>query len=175
LADSSELIIQGLWNDDIDSSKYGSNAKYADHLLEQYKLYVEMTDRNSSRRNIANTFFLTLHAAIFAAIGFVYEKGSQLLQHKEILTIAFIAMLVLCLAWWMLVRSYRLLNSAKFKVIGEYEKRLPSSPYWRAEWNALGKGRDWKRYMPLSLVESWVPAVFASLYLLLYILWMRQS
>ena len=46
-----------------------------------------------------------------------------------------------CVAWWWLVRSYRLLNTAKFRVIGVIEERLPAAPYWRAEWIALGEGK----------------------------------
>ena len=38
--------------------EYGD--KYSDHLLEQYKLYVEMTDRVSQRRERSNQFFITL-------------------------------------------------------------------------------------------------------------------
>jgi hypothetical protein len=39
--------------------------------------------------------------------------------------------------WYRLVRSYKDLNSAKFKVIHEIEKSLPISPY-DAEWEAVG-------------------------------------
>ena len=39
--------------------EYGD--KYPDHLLEQYKLYVEMTDRVSQRRERSNPFFMTLY------------------------------------------------------------------------------------------------------------------
>ena len=38
--------------------EYGD--KYSDHLPEQYKLYVEMTDRVSQRRERSNQFFITL-------------------------------------------------------------------------------------------------------------------
>ena len=37
--------------------------KLPDGLLEQYKIYVEMADRISARRGLANTFFLTLNTA----------------------------------------------------------------------------------------------------------------
>ena len=39
--------------------KYGE--KYKEHLLEQYKLYVEMADRISGRRQTANSFFLSIN------------------------------------------------------------------------------------------------------------------
>jgi len=39
------------------------------HLLEQYKLYIEMADRISSRRQSANSFFLSLNTTLVALGG----------------------------------------------------------------------------------------------------------
>ena len=61
----------------------------------------------------------------------------------------FVALLVQCGAWFLLVRSYRQLNSAKYIVIGVLEERLPGSPYWNAEWKALGEGKDKAKYWPI--------------------------
>jgi hypothetical protein len=47
-----------------------------------------------------------------------------------------------CFAWFYLVWSYRLLNSAKYQVVGALEERLPASPFWAAEWWALGEGTN---------------------------------
>ncbi|MEO0973262.1 MAG: hypothetical protein AAFX85_09215, partial [Pseudomonadota bacterium] len=41
------------------------STRWRSAMLEQYKLYVEMTDRISQRRGAANTFFLTLNTAVF--------------------------------------------------------------------------------------------------------------
>ncbi|MFC1610112.1 hypothetical protein ACFL6C_04090 [Myxococcota bacterium] len=41
---------------------------------------------------------------------------------------------------------------------------FPASPYWSAEWKALGEGKDSKLYKPLTHVEMWVPAWFAAIY-----------
>jgi len=38
---------------------------YKEHLLEQYKIYVEMADRISARRNLANVFFFILAYCYF--------------------------------------------------------------------------------------------------------------
>ena len=72
--------------------------------------------------------------------------------------------IVFCLAWAALLRSYRNLNTAKFKVIGLMEERLPTSPFYAAEWRALGSGKDWSKYIPLSLVEKTLPTVFIIAY-----------
>ena len=73
-------------------------------------------------------------------------------------------LLVQCGAWFWLVRSYRLLNGTKYLAVGLLEERLPASPYWRAEWQALGEGRDWRKYLPLTHMEQWVPVTIAVIY-----------
>ncbi|WP_212735495.1 RipA family octameric membrane protein [Herbidospora galbida] len=79
--------------------------------------------------------------------------------------ILLVALEIQCLAWFWMVRSYRQLNSAKYAVIGALEERLPASPYWRGEWEALGRGVDPGRYWPLTRVEQWIPRLFAVTYL----------
>jgi hypothetical protein len=152
-----------LWTENAKDKLYsGDAAAYQAAILEQYKVYVEMADRVSQRRGLTNTFFLTLNTAIFTAVGLFWE-------HKpagQVWWLVFPLAMLLgeCFAWFYLLRSYRLLNSAKYEVVGALEARLPASPYWRAEWMALGEGRNWKKYWPLSHIESWIPVFFAVLY-----------
>ena len=44
------------------------------------------------------------------------------------------------------------------------EEKLPSSPYWKAEWKALGEGKSLKKYLPLTKLEQFVPILFAVIY-----------
>jgi len=133
------------------------------HLIEQYKIYVEMADRISQRRGATNTFFLTFNTAIVAALsGF-----QQFANH--IPAAIYIAATVMAITWGILLRSYRNLNSAKFMVIGELEKRLPAQLFYAAEWKALGEGKDYRKYIPLSLIETSVPIVFFAIYVYLFI------
>lgn len=67
-------------------------------------------------------------------------------------------------AWYLMVRSYRQLNAAKWAVIGAFESRLPAYAYSRAEWAELGEGEDWRRYMPLTRLEQGVPPLFVAAY-----------
>jgi hypothetical protein len=166
--DEAREIRDRLWNVGVDAKNYeGAGEKYQAAILEQYKLYVEMADRVSNRRGLTNTFFLTLNTTVFTLIG-VFWKDRPTVSHWLLLLPLVIA-IGQCVAWWWLVRSYRLLNSAKFKVIGALEARLPASAYWRAEWVALGEGNDWRKYLPLSHLEQWVPVLFAVVYLLGFI------
>ena len=112
---------------------------------------------------LTNTFFLTLNTAAVTAIGVVWSGKEHGL--RWILPFLFVGLVIECLAWFWLLRSYRQLNTAKYLVVGALEERLPASPYWAAEWSALGKGEDPARYWPLSHLEQWLPALFIGLYL----------
>jgi MFS family permease len=153
-----------IWSSNADQLHNGEQSKeYSLALLEQYKIYVEMADRISARRGLTNTFFLTLNSAIFTLIGAFLTTHPH--EASWLLIFPLIVLLGQCLAWFWLVRSYRQLNAAKYAVVGAFEERLPASPYWRAEWKALGQGEDPSRYWPLSHLEQWIPALFAISYL----------
>jgi hypothetical protein len=153
-----------LWNADIGSSAYdGNDGRYREAILEQYKHYVEMADRVSARRALANTFFLTLNTAIFTTLGLFATHNP--LTRRWLLVFPLIVLLAECLTWFWIVRSYRQLNSGKWAVVGALEKRLPASPWWNAEWEALGRGEKPELYWPLTHIEQLVPLLFAATYL----------
>jgi hypothetical protein len=156
-------VSRHLWNADADEPARDPAAileQYA--VLEQYMVYVEMADRISARRGLTNTFFLTVNTAVFTVAATVWQDAPN--GPRWLLVFPLLIMIVQCLAWFWLVRSYRQLNTAKYAVIGALEERLPASPYWRAEWRALGSGEDPARYWPLTHLEQWVPLLFAATY-----------
>lgn len=138
-------------------------ATYHLTILEQYKMYVEMADRVSARRGLANTFFLTLNTLVITTVAAFWKDRPP--SAVAMLAISTAALVLQCAAWFWLLRSYRQLNSAKYLVIGALEERLPASPYYRAEWKALGEGRTPSRYWPLTHLEQWIPLSFAFVYL----------
>ncbi|MEU2031409.1 RipA family octameric membrane protein [Nocardia amamiensis] len=152
-----------LWNDPDDKAGLARSTADDSAVLEQYRLCVEMADRISARRGLANSFFVTLNTGIFTLVtAFAKTPPSD----KEWwLAIPLVAVLGQCFAWFYLVRSYRLLNSAKYQVIGALEERLPASPFWKAEWWALGEGKDRTRYWPLTHIEQWIPILFGLAYI----------
>ncbi|MGW3208678.1 RipA family octameric membrane protein [Streptomyces sp. NPDC001135] len=155
-----------LWNTDISAADYSeASVRYRQAVLEQYKICVEMADRVSSRRNLTNTFFLSPNSAVVAVVAAV--SGSAAAGVSIWLSVSgLVILLAQCAAWYVMVRSYRQLNGAKYAVIGAFEERLPAFAYSRAEWGALGEGRDWRKYLPLTHVEQWVPVTFGVAYLL---------
>ncbi|WP_217992708.1 RipA family octameric membrane protein, partial [Stenotrophomonas sp. CC120223-11] len=138
--------------------------EYEKHLFEQYKLYVEMTDRVSTRRMLANSFFVSVHTVLIAAFTVMFKEKA--LQPTLVGLMPFLAVLLLCFVWWRVVHSYKQLNSGKFKVVHSLEKMLPAAPY-DEEWVELGRGNDSKKYLTLTYIENLVPVCFGLLYALL--------
>jgi hypothetical protein len=121
-------------------------------MFEQYKLCVDMSDKISSRRLTANTFFLTLNSAILAF--------QSLITLSLIIALAGIA---LGYMWYRLIQSYSQLNEAKFKVIHEIEKKLPYKLF-DAEWEALERGNNPDIYLSFTSIEKYIPIVFILLH-----------
>jgi hypothetical protein len=148
-----------------ESDKYGD--KYIEHLIEQYKIYIASCEKISDRRQKANEFFLALNTGLVAVLGYVSVQ-IQKSNTVVLLLLASISGIIMCYLWYRMVKSYAGLNSGKFKVIHEIEKRLPLALY-ATEWEALGRGKDKKVYWPFSHIESAVPWIFISIYGFLFL------
>ena len=156
-------------NEDLEDIIFGSRS--ADHqpnldvLMEQYKLFVETSERLVARRQVVNTFFLSVNALALSALGLIAKEASQ----SPLIAIGIVAIsaaaIVLCVAWKTLVGSYRQLNRGKFAVIDRLEERLPAALF-RAEWAALGKGKNPEVYKPFTATEEVVSKIFIAIYAL---------
>jgi hypothetical protein len=142
-----------------------AGADLPENYFELYKLAVEMADRISARRGVANSFFLTVNTGVVAV-----------LAARNVRWYLAVAGIVFSVTWWALLRSYRELNSAKFNVILVMEERLPVRVFGD-EWDRLrreparfgvrrGGLQLWLRqYRELGRVERIVPWVFVLIYL----------
>ena len=144
----------------IAEEEYGPS--YREHVLQLYKTYLEMADRISGRREKANAFFLTVNTALIALLA----KDTDLLTPGPVEFLIPVAGGFLCYLWYRIIRSYRDLNSAKFRVIHAMEAQLPLRPY-DAEWESVGRGKDPKRYLPFTHVEGIVPWLFMAIHVAL--------
>ncbi len=146
--------------------EYGK--KFEEHLLEQYKLYVEIADRVSGRRAQTNRFFISLLSGLLALLSIVVDR--EIFSNFQTIVFMTVALLglALCALWYINIRSYRQLNSGKFKVIHEIEQHLPY-PCYDKEWEILGEGKESKKYLQLTRVEQYVPFILAIPYILLFI------
>lgn len=143
-------------------------------VFELYKLSVEMADRVTGRRASANSFFLTLHTALVTIVGLLSAAEENIIGaaaptvDRVAVAATGVAGCVLAISWYILLRSYRDLNRAKFDVINQIEHdHLPIEPF-ASEWRSLKKDpvKRWRpRYAELGFVERSVPVVFLAIYL----------
>lgn len=132
---------------------------YNEHIIDIYKLYVQMADEVSRRRQSANSFYLTVNAALIAAIAHV----STLRSNDADFAIIAIAGIAVCWMWLRNIVSYKSLNSGKFYIVNEIENYLPLRPY-QAEWEYLKRGTDKSAHIPFHRVERWVPIAFLTVH-----------
>lgn len=138
-------------------------------FFELYRMYVDGMEKVSDRRLLANNFFLSVNTALISLSGILLNLKSPIVNLTFILLISSVGILI-CLIWWVIVYSYKQLNTGKFIIIHEMEKKLPFRLYYN-EWKALGEGKDLHKYLPFSHVEIFIPLVFVILYvgILMYV------
>lgn len=133
-------------------------------LLEQYRLFVETSERVVARRQTANTFFLSINSLLLVAVGILLREATGVVV-VALGSGLVAAGIVACVAWRRMVTSFRQLNAAKFDIIHLLEEHLPAAMF-KAEWDALGSGKKKSRYRPFTGTEAWMPWVFMGLHAL---------
>jgi len=137
-------------------------------ILEIYKIYLQMADKISDRRQSANSFFLAINTVIVSSISYISISNTAYSSNLFYIFVS-IAGMVICYYWYRLIRSYKDLNSGKFKVIHQIESYLPLSPY-DTEWEMLGRGKDKKKYLPFTKIEMRIPWVFFALHFSVFVI-----
>ena len=151
--------------------EYGE--KYADHFLEQYKLYVEMVDRVSQRREQSNRFYVSLVAATVALLVILARFEVADGTWPVVFLISGLFGAALSAVWFVNIISYRQLNAAKYEVINKMyevinkmEEKLPVAGYCD-EWALLRSRNRLVGSRGLSGIEQFVPVIFFVLFLML--------
>lgn len=142
-------------------------------VMVAYKLAVEMADRVSARRAVANAFFLTVNTTLVAVLGLRDEADDSVLLPVSVC----VAGVVIAACWWFLLQNYRRLNEAKFMVIKRIEDEHLPVKVFSDEWAtrdstdaAAGRMSKVKAgFKELGTVERLVPVVFALLYIMLLV------
>ena len=147
----------------VDEDNYSGS--YESHRFEQYKIYLEMTDRISSRRQSANSFFVTINTLLITLAAYATAEANRDTFFSIVISLSGA---LTCYIWYRLILSYKNLNSAKFKVIHAIEKSLPYRLF-DAEWDAVGRGANKKLYQPFTHLEMWVPWIFLAIHVLVFL------
>ena len=142
----------------VTDTQYGED--YRSHFLTMYRDYVASADAVSSRRNTANSFFLTINTGFLGAAGYFDAVSWQLALLQAFVGILF------CLVWQKLILSYRSLNSSKFDVIQLIERNLPLAPFTAEE---MVQKSGQVIHKALTTTEKHVPLIFGILHILVAI------
>jgi hypothetical protein len=147
----------------LSNEKIAYGELFQQHVLAQYQLYVESAQKVSEKRISTGNYLLTVSSSLMTVFGIA---SSQQVAGRWLAIIP-VAGLLVSLTWFSLIKAYKDLNTAKFKVIHELENYLPMALF-RYEWHSceLGKG---KTYKPITHLERWIPLIFAGVYVVLTI------
>ena len=135
-----------------------------DQLLELYKLHAELADRVSQRRDSANRLFAGLLTGLVVFISALLRFGGGKIPEFAILLVIGLIGIALSIAWFIIIQSYKQLNSNKFRVLLDMETKL-SYAFFTDEWDPEAEGRKTNRYWKLTNMERILPAIFAVLFL----------
>lgn len=142
-------------------AEYGS--EYQAHLLDQYKLYVEMADRISQRRDQSNRFYAGLVSAIIAMLVLFGRFGESVIDWEITFLVSGVLGMTLSVIWFVNIHSYRMLNRAKYKVIHKIEEQLPFEGY-KEEWAIARPPGGRASYIQLTRIERYVPLLVGLLF-----------
>ncbi|EDS81516.1 RipA family octameric membrane protein (plasmid) [Clostridium perfringens] len=131
-------------------------ANKTSHLIDQWKVYVQMADNISERRGKNNNFFVTLNTTIITL-----STTNFIGIEKSLVNILGI---VLSIIWILSIKNYAKLNEAKFSVINSIENYLEIQGF-KEEWEYL----EINKYSELSNLEKWVPIIFILINIILYV------
>ena len=148
------------------TSEYGKHES-----LEIYKLHAELADRVSQRRESANRLYVSLLLGLVVFLVALLRFGTGGISIGVVLGVAGVLGMLLSVSWYVVIRSYRQLNTGKFDALHELEQNL-GYRFFQREWELLGEGKQLSRYWKLTNVEVGLPCIFFGLFLvvLLYAL-----
>lgn len=131
--------------------------------LEIYRLHAELSDRVSQRREGANRLYVSLLLALVLFLAALLRFGAGDLPASMVVVVVGSIGIALSVAWLLVIRSYRQLNTGKLKALHELEEHL-AYPFFKREWELLGEGERRSRYWRLTQTEAVLPWIFLVLF-----------
>ena len=135
-----------------------------EQLLEIYKLHAELADRVSQRREGANRLCVSLHVGLVVFLAALVRFGLGDAPEGLVLGTIGVSGALLSVSWFVVILFYRQLNSRKFCVLHDLEKRLPFQ-FFVQEDGPQANGKKNNRYWKLTNAEITLPLIFLVLWL----------
>ena len=133
-------------------------------LLEIYKLHAELADRVSQRREGANRLYVSLLVGLVLFAAAILRFGANGVSVDMVLFWTGALGSILAASWYIVIRSYRQLNTGKFNALQDMERHL-AYPFFTKEWELLGEGKKRSRYWRLTVVETTLPSALFLLFI----------
>ncbi|MFH1095159.1 MAG: hypothetical protein V1728_02995 [Candidatus Micrarchaeota archaeon] len=137
-------------------------AKKKDGMLEQYDTLARTTSDVTAWRQGTNQFYLACASSLLGLTAYI-KDGSALSS-----AVLCLLGMLLTRVWWENIQSYKQLNSAKFKVLLDIEKKLAYPAF--AKEREIYKSENRQQF---TSIEKHVPTLFliAFLFMFLLIVW----
>ena len=132
-------------------------------LLEIYKIHAEHAERVAQRREGANRLYVGILTGFLVAVVALTRFGLEDIVSNVLTLVGGLIGIVLCLSWYLVIRSYRQLNTAKFAILHELEGKLPFA-FFKREWEQLEEGKKLNKYLNITKAEMTLPALFGILF-----------
>ena len=133
-------------------------------ILDLYKIYVQDVGNIGGRHENSRRFYMSIISALFVFLSMTGEGGPLVDVKGAFQEIVGIVGIVMCIVWIMHMQSFAAIYLAKFKVLREIEKGQGFFALFDREWEHL---KSDSRYKCLTLIDSVVPIVFASLFVVI--------
>ena len=137
-------------------------------LLEIYKLHAGLADSVSKQRSTTNRFYLLLMSGLSVLFSGILRIENGVPLFGPMIGFGLLGAL-LAAAWYIHIRSYRQLNTGKFKPLHELEDKL-AYPFFKREWELLEEGENPQKYWKLTVVETFVPIIFFVIFMALLLI-----
>lgn len=136
--------------------------------FDQYKLYAELTDKISERRQKVATIYISLLTFLLSLLSLTI-KDNHFTGSIISLLIVYFSGISVSVIWFANIASYKQLNKIKFKVLHELENDLPFKGFQR-EWEIEKEEKH--KYIRLTKIEGYMPIFFGVMFtvILIYIL-----
>ena len=144
--------------------EYGT--KYVEHLIEQYKSFVEMKKGFLERKVQKDKFYSSILLGFLAFLIYMFRDADFNIMLYFIFIIASITGLLLCYVWYKILSFYRMRSDAHYYILKEMEKFLPFECY-RLEKQEIDDMV--KNFDAITKIEMDVPWIIAIPYIILLI------
>ena len=119
-------------------------------LLEIYKLHAELADRVSQRREGTNRLYVSLLIGLALFVAALLRFGTDGISPDILFWAGVVPGAILAISWYIVIRSFRQLNTGKFNALQGLENHL-AYPFFTREWELLGEGKKRSRYWKLTV------------------------